>query len=249
MTAHSLPDAPLLDIAEIAVHRHDGDWRFDLSVPRFAVRRGERIVLTGPNGCGKTTLIKILALALAPEEGRYFYINVPLHAESIDALGLWRSSNDTRLTCLRRDLFGYVQQLGGLLDFLTVRQNVLLTQRLTGRSDTRWLATLIKRLDIANLLDRYPSQLSIGQRQRATIVRALAHRPLVLLADEPTGSLDSASAAWVMQLLVEEASQCGTTVILASHDLNLVSQFDFEPVTASLSVSPDGQSSEFCRAA
>jgi putative ABC transport system ATP-binding protein len=238
---------PIVRIEGLGLSRSDGGWGFTLTVPRLAFAAGERLALFGDNGSGKSTLIELIALALAPAAGGSYRLAAPGAGGDFDVINLWRRNDESRLTELRRDLFGYIQQIGGLLEFLTIRQNVGLTQRLSGRRDAAWLDQLIARLEIGAILDRYPSQVSVGQRQRATIVRALAHRPMVILADEPTASLDRASANWVMQLLVEQAAEAGTALVVASHERDLIEQFGFEPIEARIEIGANGQSSFFER--
>ncbi|SMF66176.1 putative ABC transport system ATP-binding protein [Tistlia consotensis] len=238
-------DRPIIALRELGLVRRDGNWAFTLYVRDLQVARGQRIALTGPNGSGKSTLIEILALSLAPIGDGRFRLSAPDLGIDLDVMELWRDGAEAALTRLRRDLFGYVQQVGGLLGFLTIGQNIALTQRLSRRRDGRWLAELVQRLGIGDLLDRYPDQVSVGQRQRATIVRALAHRPPVLLADEPTASLDASSAQWVMSLLVEEAERSGTALVLASHDHDLIGRFGFQEVGPLLQANRSGQFSVF----
>jgi putative ABC transport system ATP-binding protein len=238
---------PRISMARLGMVRDDGGWRFTLFVRSLGIAAGERVALTGPNGCGKSTLIEMLALSLAPLGNGFFHLSAPEQSVDADVAQLWRDNREADLTRLRRDLFGYVQQVGGLLGFLTIGQNIQLTQRLSGRRDPAWLEALIGHLEIGQLLDRYPEQVSVGQRQRATIARALAHRPVVLLADEPTASLDASSAEWVMQLLVQECERAGAALVVASHDHDLIERFGFHEVAAELSADEDGQYSVFER--
>ena len=240
---------PIVQIEGLTLSRFDGGWRFSLTIPNLEISSGERIALCGDNGSGKSTLIELIALALAPADPGSYRLHAPGNDEGVDVQVLWRRGDEGRLTELRRDLFGYIQQVGGLLEFLTIRQNIGLTQRLTGRHDAAWLEQLVARLEIDAILDRYPSQVSVGQRQRSTIVRALAHRPQVILADEPTASLDTASARWVMQLLVEQAAEADTALVVASHERALIDEFGFETVEARLQIDDDGQNSYFERVA
>lgn len=200
-------------------------WRaegrdYTVVLDHLVVEPGDRIALTGPSGVGKSTLIDLLALALAPDRAGRFTLTVG--GDGIDLAALWRRGGRGRaaLTALRARMIGYVPQSGGLLPYLSVEANIALTQHLSRRPDPARIRHLAERLDIADLLGRKPATLSVGQRQRVAIARALAHRPLLLLADEPTASVDPVRAAAILDLLIETAREAGTALVLASHDLD-----------------------------
>ena len=170
---------------------------------------GEVIAITGPSGCGKSTLLHILGALDTPTSGQVYLEGHPLH-----------SLNDDKLTSLRQLKIGFVFQFFHLLPTLTVEENVLLPLLLSGRADSLGKTRAHDLLDAVGLADRThhrPHQLSGGQLQRAALARALVHRPSVLLADEPTGNLDSASSAAVVDLLTSLARQEKTTVVLVTH--------------------------------
>lgn len=170
---------------------------------------GEIVAITGPSGCGKSTLLHILGALDLPTSGQVYVDGLPLH-----------SMNDDTLTNLRQMKIGFVFQFFHLLPTLTVEENVLLPLLLSGRADSLGKARARDLLDSVGLADRRlhrPHQLSGGQMQRAALARALVHRPSVLLADEPTGNLDSASSATVVDLLTSLARREKTTVILVTH--------------------------------
>lgn len=204
---------PALLIAD--AHRRRGRGAagdFVLSIPRFVVQPGEAIAVTGPSGSGKSTLLDLLALALKPDAVGRFVV------AGSEAGELWRQDATDALAALRARHFGYVLQQGGLLAFLSVRDNIRLPQRLAARPDPGRLAQLAGRLDILPQLDRKPADLSVGQRQRAAIARALAHRPDIVLADEPTASVHPEMADTILALLVENTRQSGAALVLATHD-------------------------------
>lgn len=185
---------------------------FVLRVERFAVDAGEAVAIAGESGAGKSTLLDILALALKPDEAG------ELSIAGHDAALLWRHDRLDALAGLRAAHLGYVLQQGGLLPFLTVRQNILLPQQLAGRIDRARIEELAQRLGIADQLDRKPAALSVGQRQRAAIARSLAHRPEIVLADEPTASVHPAMADTILALLAATARDFGVALVLATHD-------------------------------
>ncbi len=145
------------------------------------------------------------------------------------ATSLRRDAQD-RFARLRRQHIGYVLQTGGLVPFLTVYGNLKAPRRLAGLADSGHGVVLAERLGIAAHMDKYPGELSVGERQRAAIARALVHEPAVVIADEPTAALDPENSDRVMALFVELAEECGTTLLVASHDRERVAEFGFRTV-------------------
>ena len=181
------------------------------------VRAGECIAVVGPSGSGKTTLVHLLTGIEQPTQGEVVVDGRPLHALSQDALAAWRG---------RR--VGIVFQFFQLLPTLTVAENVMLPMDFCAtfpRRERRPRAlALLERLHIADQADKLPAALSGGQQQRAAIARALANDPALIVADEPTGNLDSATALDVMSLLAALARE-GKTVIVVTHERELGSFF------------------------
>ena len=186
--------------------------RFTLLVERFVVAAGERVAVVGPSGCGKSTLLALLALALRPDAGEVLALG------GTDALALWRAGRADDLGALRARMVGFVPQTGALLPFLSLRDNILLPQRILARPDPARVAALAERLGIAAILDRRPASVSVGQRQRAAIARALSHRPGVVLADEPTASVHPAQADDILDLLARTATLDGAALVITTHD-------------------------------
>ncbi len=201
-----------------AVHksRGAGSQRYSLVIPRLHLRGGEQLAVVGPSGCGKSTLLDLLALVLAPDQAGQFDFTPA--DKPLDIAKLWRASQQGTLAELRSRYLGYVLQTGGLLGFLDVRGNIALSRKLLGLKDDASVTRLAGQLDIADQLDKKPADLSVGQRQRVSCARALAHGPRLLLADEPTAALDPLNAERVMQLLVAQAREHGVCCVVATHD-------------------------------
>ncbi|MBO0812134.1 MAG: ABC transporter ATP-binding protein [Microlunatus sp.] len=172
----------------------------------FAI--GSFTAIMGPSGSGKSTLMHCLAGLDTPTGGQVFIGGI-----EITGLG------DRRLTRVRRDKVGFVFQSFNLLPTLTARQNILLPLDLAGRRpDKARLATLIDSLGLGDRLDHRPSELSGGQQQRVAIARALITAPEVVFADEPTGALDSRTAAALLGFLKQSVAELGQTIVMVTHD-------------------------------
>ena len=172
------------------------------------IEAGEYVAITGPSGCGKSTLLGLLGLLDRPTSGRY-------RLQGEDVAG----KSERELAALRRGRIGFVFQSFNLVDEMTVHDNVQLALRYGGQSakaQTERVAEVLGRLGLAHRARHHPSQLSGGQQQRVAIARAIAARPALLLADEPTGNLDSAHGQDVMRLL-RELNDEGTTLVMVTH--------------------------------
>jgi len=172
------------------------------------IEAGEYLAVTGPSGCGKSTLLGILGLLDAPTAGEYWF-------DGTNVAG-W---NEARLTHLRRGRIGFVFQSFNLIDDLTVAENIELALEygdVPAREHRRRVDESMARLGIAHRAGHRPSQLSGGQQQRVAIARAVVSRPALLLADEPTGNLDSAHGDEVMRILRELNAE-GTTLVMVTH--------------------------------
>jgi putative ABC transport system ATP-binding protein len=211
------PSPPVYLCRDLVKRRQAGGTGFELRVPELKIRPGQVVVLRGESGCGKSTLLDLLALALTPDGAEAFSFR-PEHHEPADLMRLWARRDLDQLGRLRGAHIGYVLQTGGLLPFLTARENIALACRLLGRDPGGLVERLAERLGILAQLDKHPGQLSVGERQRVAIARAMAHRPSVVLADEPTASVDPVNAAAIMDLLLELVRQAGVTAVIASHD-------------------------------
>jgi len=207
------------------VRRRRGD--FVLEVPSLAVARGTCVAVTGPSGSGKSTLLDLLGLVLRPDASTVFEVG------DLDVAALWARDDADGLASVRARRIGYVLQTGGLLPFLDARGNVGLSPRLLGEAvDEALLARLVDGLGLGGSLRKMPRALSIGERQRVAIARALAHRPALVLADEPTAALDPLQGRRVMELLVALCAELGTTAVIVSHDWELVRSLAVREVRA-----------------
>ncbi len=169
---------------------------------------GEFTAIMGPSGSGKSTMMHILAGLDAPTSGHVF-------VEDTDITAL----KDTALTKLRRDRIGFVFQSFNLVPTLDARANILLPMRLAGATPEKgWFDLIVTSLGIADRLSHRPSEMSGGQQQRVAVARALMSRPAVIVADEPTGNLDSHSTTEVMDLLRRAVDELGQSVIMVTHD-------------------------------
>ena len=169
---------------------------------------GEFTAIMGPSGSGKSTMMHILAGLDAPTSGHVF-------VEDTDITAL----KDTALTKLRRDRIGFVFQSFNLVPTLDARANILLPMRLAGKApEKEWFDLIVNSLGIANRLSHRPSEMSGGQQQRVAVARALMSRPAVIVADEPTGNLDSHSTDEVMDLLRRAVDELRQSVIMVTHD-------------------------------
>ncbi|MBV6500286.1 MAG: Lipoprotein-releasing system ATP-binding protein LolD [Prosthecobacter sp.] len=179
------------------------------------VERGDFIALTGPSGCGKSTLLQICGAMDRADGGEL----------RLDGLEV-KSLNDAALTRLRREKIGFVFQFFNLLPTLSVRENIampLLLAKTPEPDAFERAALLADRVGIAHRLDHLPAQISGGEAQRAALARAVIHRPGLLIADEPTGSLDSTNGRRVLNLLQELNQELGVAVLMATHDAGVAS--------------------------
>jgi putative ABC transport system ATP-binding protein len=178
----------------------------------LAIDRGEFVAVMGPSGCGKTTLLNLIGLLDVPSEGQ-----VALDGQPVT------TRRDRELSRLRNDKVGFIFQSFHLIPDLTVLDNVqipLLYRRMSGSERRRQALAALDRVGLSSRVHHFPTQLSGGQQQRVAVARALVGRPSVLLADEPTGNLDSQMGEEVLGLL-EQANREGTTVVMVTHDARM----------------------------
>ena len=196
-------------------YRSAGEEVVVLRGVNLEIAAGERVALTGESGSGKSTLLHLIAGLDRPDGGE-----IRLADRAISDLG------DAGRAELRRDRLGLVFQQFNLIPSLSVEDNLKFQSRIAGRHDAAWHAELIERLGLGALVKRYPEQLSGGQQQRVAIGRALAVKPLLLLADEPTGNLDEATADDVLALTRDLVARTGCGFLMVTHSLHLAGTLD-----------------------
>ncbi|MCX6562793.1 MAG: ABC transporter ATP-binding protein [Candidatus Aminicenantes bacterium] len=173
---------------------------------RLEVRSGEIIALLGKSGSGKTTLLNLLAGIDRPTKGR-----IEVEGRDLEAMG------EKGRTQWRRLRLGFIFQFFNLLPTLTAFENVFLSLELAGRPDPQLAVQALRDVGLEGKDHRYPHELSGGEQQRVAIARAIVKQPLLILADEPTGNLDTQTGRQVLDLLVEQCRRASTTMIMASH--------------------------------
>jgi ABC-type lipoprotein export system ATPase subunit len=193
---------------------------FRLVVPELTIARGEKVAFVGASGCGKTTLLSLLAGILRPRQGT-------LRVLGADLNGL----GERRLRAFRVARIGFVFQEFELLEYLNVRENIRLPGYINpvlrwGSAKRERLLALAHSVGLAEKLDRYPGELSQGERQRVAICRAFANDPELILADEPTGNLDPANTKHILELLLEGVERHQRTLVMVTHDHSLLRVFD-----------------------
>jgi putative ABC transport system ATP-binding protein len=196
-------------------YRSGGEQTKVLRGVNLDIAPGERVALTGESGSGKSTLLHLIAGLDSADDGE-----IRLDSASITDL------NDAGRAALRRDRLGLVFQQFNLIPSLNVSDNLAFQARIAGRHDAAWHDELVARLGLKPLLKRYPEQLSGGQQQRVAIGRALATRPALLLADEPTGNLDETTADDVLALARELVAATGCGFLMVTHSMRLAATLD-----------------------
>ncbi len=194
------------------------DKQFQLKINSFELFQGENVAITGPSGSGKTTLLSLISGYKTAISG------------TIQVLGSdLRTSSEKQRETHRIDKMGIIFQDFRLIDYLTVRENIALASflsRSTSHVNLRErVDSIADQLQLKSLLHRYPNQLSQGERQRVAIGRAIFQQPKLILADEPTGNLDPATAAQSLDLLFQAVEQSSATLVMVTHDHSLLSRF------------------------
>ena len=209
---------PMVHIERLRFRYRHSD--FALRVPDLAITRGSTVAFTGPSGSGKTTLLNLIAGIRTPDDGR-----ITVDGVRINAL------NETARRAFRVQRLGLVFQEFELIEYLSVLDNILLPYRIGAglrleRSTRERAIELARVVGIESKLRRYVGRLSHGEKQRVALCRALLIRPRLLLADEPTGSLDPANKVRVLDLLLDCARELESTLIMVTHDHDLLDRFD-----------------------
>ncbi len=170
----------------------------------ISVRRGEFLAVMGPSGCGKSTLLHVLGLMTQPDDGKIFFDGSEVNSVS--------AGNE-----LRRSRIGFVFQRFNLLNVLSAIDNVNISLQVRGCKENGRIDELFEKLSVSHVAKRKPTKMSIGEQQRVAVVRALAHSPSLVLADEPTGNLDSENSAALLGLLKQINRQEKQTIVMITH--------------------------------
>lgn len=231
----------MLVIKQLEISRLTGKSSFRVCLPELKLRAGDVVVIQGDSGSGKSTLLEMIGMILKPDKVDGFKLF--LDNNDLD-IAKWINNNDiNQLANIRAQYLGFMLQTGGLLPFLKIYDNILLPIKLLQKNvDNSRLEYLIDKLGISHLLNKYPKQLSIGERQRASFIRSIIHKPALLLADEPTSALDPYNANLLFDLIIEQAKQDNIAAIIVTHDWQRISTKGLFTLSAKLVSS---HSSEF----
>lgn len=247
MTEHAQNYGLVLDIGNMVKVLSSGDARFTLNIPAFELKRGNFYGLVGRSGSGKSTMLDLLAMVARPTRVGHHTLYVPGQDGGFEPIELSGSvgvdshvmepksdarrdqitvTNDALVSAIRRDYLGYVLQTGGLFSYLSVLENLELPFRMSGTPfNPEEVLHLAERFELAGQLKKKPPDLSGGQRQRVSILRALVTDPVLLLADEPTAAVDEQLAEVIVKEMHAMATERGSTVVMVSHDIELVGSF------------------------
>ena len=208
---------PLLEVSQLkkSFVAPDGATHVVVDIAAFALDAHAQVALAGESGSGKTTFLNLIAGILKPDSG-----SVRLNGSEMSAL------SEPQRDRLRATSIGYIFQTFNLLQGYTVLENVLLGMAFGSGEDPEFARTLLKRVGLDHRLHHKPRQLSTGQQQRVAVARALANRPTLVLADEPTGNLDHANARESLKLVREACRENGAALLLVSHDREVLAEFE-----------------------
>lgn len=207
----------LLEITDLrkAFAAPDGRTHEVVRIPRFTLEAKTQLALSGPSGTGKTTFLHLIAGILAPDSGA-------LVLDGVDVRALSEGARDR----LRATHIGYIFQTFNLLQGFTALENVLLGMSFGPGADRERAGALLQRVGLEGRLHHFPRQLSTGQQQRVAVARALANRPKLVLADEPTGNLDATNAREALKLIRQTCTENGAALLLVSHDPEVLGSFE-----------------------
>lgn len=222
----------MLYIEDLSIVRGQGPQAHHVYLPQLTLRPGQVVAVTGESGCGKSTLLEAIGLLLRPASVGCFEFH---DVKRLDVASLLKSNQQAELADIRARHLGFVLQHGGLLPFLSVQDNIRLPCQLLGVVPNKaMLSRVIDALKLGPLLNKYPAQLSFGERQRTAFARAIMHRPGLVLADEPTAALDPYNAQQLFSLFVDLVAQEGMMALVVCHDWPLVQHFNLPCLVARL---------------
>ncbi|MEY2466453.1 MAG: putative transport system ATP-binding protein [Verrucomicrobiota bacterium] len=208
---------PLLNISQLkkSFAAPENGWHLIVDVPEFSIDERMQVALAGESGSGKTTFLNLIAGILKPDKGE-------ISLDGVDMALLPESKRDR----LRATSIGYIFQTFNLLQGYTCLENVLLGMSFGAGVDRAFARQLLERVGLGQRLNHYPRQLSTGQQQRVAVARAMANKPRLVLADEPTGNLDHKNARESLALIREACRENGAALLLVSHDREVLGQFE-----------------------
>jgi putative ABC transport system ATP-binding protein len=186
-----------------------------VDIPAFSLKAGEQVALEGGSGTGKTTFLNLIAGILKADEGEIFVAGDAMHGD-----------NESQRDQLRAKHIGYVFQTFNLIQGLTALQNVELGMMFGNVVDEKRASSLLERVGLGHRLNFLPRQMSVGQQQRVAVARAMANHPPLILADEPTGNLDSKNSQQSLSLIRDLCRENGAALLLVSHDAHVLQLFD-----------------------
>lgn len=222
----------LLSVRGMEISRGRVGEAYRVCMPKLELSTGEVAAIVGPSGCGKSTLLEALGLILQPDQLEGFRL------QEFDLSVNPQVSTQRRekyLARVRQHCMGFVPQTGGLLPFLSVQQNIELSTRLSGTALASAVQkTVIERLNLGSLLKRLPRDLSIGERQRVSFARSIAHQPMLLLADEPTAALDPVLAKELFTLIVDISRELKISALIVTHEWSIVADLGIRQITAQI---------------
>ena len=205
-----------IEVKNVTKTFKDGDTTIEaLKETNFSVEKGEFVAVIGPSGSGKSTFLTIIGGLQTPTEGEVRINNQAFSGKK-----------EKERAKLRFDEIGFILQASNLVPFLTVKKQLLLVDKVAKQKANKKGLDLLKQLEVESLENKYPEELSGGERQRVAIARALYNDPTIILADEPTASLDTEKAYEVVKILAKEAKEREKAIIMVTHDLRLVDYCD-----------------------
>ncbi|MBO0449034.1 ABC transporter ATP-binding protein [Enterococcus sp. MJM12] len=201
-----------IELKNVTKYFKDGDETIEALKPtNFSVEKGEFVAIIGPSGSGKSTFLTITGGLQSPSEGEVLINGQP-----------FSDKKEKERAKLRFDEIGFILQASNLVPFLTVKQQMKLVDKVTRAKSKIDVEQLFKQLGVAKLKNKYPEELSGGERQRIAIIRALYNDPTIILADEPTASLDTEKSYEVVKILAKETKEKNKATIMVTHDIRLV---------------------------